>query len=339
MAKKGICIVAILLFILRVAYADEQQCHIIWTASAPSIPVSIDAILESAVPETLPEYTAQLQSWQSESIELFLQFNLRQEEAITDIVDLGDGTAYVFNRATYESMVFLHDVNASWRYMNGRAEVCYNNMLEGQYVMYTFSLFSTDDAIDFLSQFGSAANGAVESLEKLGIQVGLPFEMIAYYPYQDGIESYICETPDFIEVSFYRLFNGFPLSPRNQPMLNAAYTPRSCITMYIDGDGVSNILVPLVFEDCINLGEKKVLNIDQAIEALNSFLSSIILPPTSSKVIIDHIALEYIPIPTNSGYCSFHLVPAWSFYANHDDDATRELIAINAYTGEPITIY
>ena len=75
---------------------------------------------------------------------------------------------------------------------------------------------------------------------------------------------------------------------------------------------------------------------DQAIEALNKHLESLIFPTFESKMIIDFIALEYIPFPATIDCLDINLKPVWSFYINYLRDEDRQVICIDAYTGEPV---
>lgn len=160
-------------------------------------------------------------------------------------------------------------------------------------------------------------------------------QMTAYYVFQEDRPPVKYE-PAFIEIAFERLIDEIRLIPWGQETRRKEITPKSYITMYIDAEGVSNILVPLVFETCKKSSPKEILSLDQAIEALNKHLESLIFPTFESKMIIDFIALEYIPFPATIDCLDINLKPVWSFYINYLRDEDRQVICIDAYTGEPV---
>lgn len=206
------------------ALAEETQAIITWHPSDINIPISINAALDGEVPEQLPDYEA----------EEFMRFNLRKEEGTPQRIELEGGIAVLFNKETYESMVFLSDPNASWRYMNGRAEVCYNNALNGQYaaVTYTGNEIRSESLLD--SEIGAMIEQTADSLRAFDIQMGAPLQMTAYYPYQEEGGSHKDAQPDFIEIAFQRLLNGVRIMPWGHETIYNGFTPKSFLTLYVD---------------------------------------------------------------------------------------------------------
>ena len=326
-------LLALCLISLR-ALAEETPAIITWNPSDTNIPISINAALDGEAPEQLPDYEARLQTWRAEDIEEFMRFNLRKAEGTPQRIELEGGIAVLFNKETYESMVFLSDPNASWRYMNGRAEVCYNNALNGQYVSVTYTGNEIRNESLFDSEIGAMIKQTADSLRAFDIQMGAPLQMTVYYPYQEEGGSYEDAQPDFIEIAFQRLLNGVRIMPWGHETIYNGFTPKSFLTLYVDAEGVSNILLPLVFESLTSLGEKEVMGVDQAIDALDKHLSSLIFPADSKEIVVDYLSLEYVPLPITNEWKEFHLLPVWSFYTHYDSDEERQVVCLNAYTGD-----
>lgn len=315
--------------------AEEIPLHIQWVPENADVPISIDADIECNAYVQAPSYIAQLQTWKFDAIERFSDFDLLESGNSPQIFDLGNGCALLFDEVTYESIVFLIDPNATWRYMNGRAEACYVNAMEGIYTQDTYDKNQLSAFLSPNSKLHDFVQGAIKALEGIGIEVGEPLQMTAYYVFQEDRPPVKYE-PAFIEIAFERLIDEIRLIPWGQETRRKEITPKSYITMYIDAEGVSNILVPLVFETCKKSSPKEILSLDQAIEALNKHLESLIFPTFESKMIIDFIALEYIPFPATIDCLDINLKPVWSFYINYLRDEDRQVICIDAYTGEPV---
>lgn len=327
----------LLIFLIHIiALSEEVSPNISWQSQNTNIPVSIDATVDYSNFQTISQYHAKLQTWKKESIDIFSRFGLLESENSPEKIDLEEGFALLFDKETYESMVFSEDANATWRYMNGRAEVCYVNSLNGLYVQHNYNASKTSEHIVHNTELNSVIEEGIKKLAELGIEVGSPLQMTAYYPYQENKTNYEQDQPHFIEIAFVRLLNGIKMMPWMQRTAFDTFTPKSFITMYIDEQGISNVLAPLVFESLISSSDKKLLNLNQAIEALNVHLESLLFPKNSKKIIIDHISLEYIPFPVTVECKELQIIPVWSFYSNYQDDDKRQVICLNAHTGDPV---
>lgn len=324
-----IVIFSISLTLTAGAKSDDITLDI--TLSGCGVFTSITATVKADYPDQMPSYYVKLQEWSTEDINRFSAFSLVESRKNAKQIAVDDGVALLFDSNTYESMVFLANPASSWRYMNGRAEICYANALNGYYRQYTYST----NILAYLSETEllPVVDVAVDSLLEIGIQVGAPLQMTVYYPNDDNQFEDELISPDFVEIAFLRCWEGVDLSPWGKETADGRITCKSFITMFIDPQGISNILVPLVFEEIEERESLPIISLSEAIAFLEQHLSTLIYPDGLEAIVFNEIKLEYIPLPITSDYKEVTLVPVWNFYSNYYDDFLRESISINAYTG------
>lgn len=320
-ASKGTVGVLAMIVLLSLSFIASAEEHFLWNSTETQITISSN--MPSPAPKMLSPLHAKLQTWQENSVALFDRFYLIESNNHPKRIELDSGFALLFDEKTLESMVFLRDPGASFRYMNGRAEACYVNAIDDVYAQHTFlgseiegNKLLGDNALTEISLLK-------EKMKEYGIHIGKPIQMTAYYDSNEGILNQ--GQFEFLEIAFSQELAGREIIPWGISLYNGLISSNAY--------GISNVLIRLMLEEIVPEKEQPVLSVEEALILLEKHVSDLIL---EKKVIIDHVALEYIPVPLNFTYTDIEILPSWIFYVDYEQDDTRQVFSINAFTGKPL---
>lgn len=291
----------------------------------------IDCDLPALAPESLPAYHASLQTWKDESVDVFEKFYLRESDNTPEVVMLDNGFAYLFDRDTLESMVFLCDPGASFRYMNGRAEMNYGNMLDGVYTYVTYTCSEIEKNNFLADDYYKEIPLLRKKMKDYGVCMGKPLQMTAYYNSEEDALPGSNAQPAFVEIAFARELNDIEMMPWGTSLNNQLYSSHSFVTVYIDADGISNVLVRLLFEEMLPEHTQQIMPADEASHYLEEYLSSLVI---DEKPRFNYVALEYVPVPHDYAFSDIEILPSWNFYMDYEQDESRYAFSVNAFTGE-----
>lgn len=293
--------------------------------------ITIDCDLPAFALESLPAYHASLQTWKGESVASFEKFYLKESNNTPDVYMLDNGFAYLFDQDTLESMVFLCDPGASFRYMNGRAEMNYENMLDGAYTEVTYSCSEIEKNEMLADEYFKEIPLLKEKMLDYGVCMGKPLQMTAFYNSEEEALPGINVQPAYVEIAFARELNDIEILPWGVPLYNGLYSSPSFITVYIDADGISNVLVRLLFEEMLPEHTQQIMPADEASHYLEEYLSSLVI---DEKPRFNYVALEYVPVPHDYAFSDIEILPSWNFYMDYEQDESRYAFSVNAFTGE-----
>ena len=138
------------------------------------------------------------------------------------------------------------------------------------------------------------------------------------------------------------LVNGMPLAMFDGGSYSGdAYVPGTYMTAVVDADGIRHYDVSYVLEELESGESKKVLTLDEALQAVDDKYNSVIM---EGEYFIDDIQMAYTPIKTDDTKI-VRLIPVWYFQTTHqillpDKSGTGEImlpqdgyILINALDG------
>lgn len=328
-ASKGTVGVLAMIVLLSLSFIASAEERFLWNSTETQITISSN--MPSPAPKKLSPLHAKLQTWQENSVALFDRFYLIESINHPKRIELDSGFALLFDEKTLESMVFLRDPGASFRYMNGRAEACYVNAIDGVYAQHTF-LGSEIEGNKLLDENALTEISLLkEKMKEYGIHIGKPIQMTAYYDSNEGILNQ--GQFEFLEIAFSQELAGREIMPWGISLYNGLLSSNAYVTVFIDAYGISNVLIRLMLEEIVPEKEQPVLSVEEALIFLEKHVSDLIL---EKKVIIDHVALEYIPVPLNFTYTDIEILPSWNFYVDYEQDDTRQVFSINAFTGKPL---
>ena len=321
-------------FATKAAFGETVPFRIKDEFSCDGVTIALDADIDYNHELIVPSYRARIKQWSAESLEKYTALIQFLSPLGTPIqYELEEGTVLLLNEERLERIAFLHDAQESFHYMTARSDLFYDNANNGLYGSQTIirpdicDVFQSDnnsrEAFEFIYQFFLGE----------GIEIGDALEMSTYYPSEeDGV--------DQVVVAFLQEKNGIRLMPWGQRLSLNDYTLSSYLLMYLDRDGITDIKIPMMFEAYEIEAEREIISLEQAVAALEDLYSASLIPPLLDDVTtvlkVDRIALEYAPIQQSNEKQSFLLTPVWSFYLNYDDDETRSVISLDAYTGKQV---
>lgn len=138
------------------------------------------------------------------------------------------------------------------------------------------------------------------------------------------------------------LVNGMPLAMFDGGSYSGdAYVPGTYMTAVVDADGIRHYDVSYVLEELESGESKKVLTLDEALQAVDDKYNSVIM---EGEYFIDDIQMAYTPVQTEETGI-VRLIPVWYFQTTHqillpDKSGTGEVmlpqsgyILINALDG------
>lgn len=110
------------------------------------------------------------------------------------------------------------------------------------------------------------------------------------------------------------LVNGMPLAMFDGGSYSGdAYVPGTYMTAVVDADGIRHYDVSYVLEELESGESKKVLTLDEALQAVDDKYNSVIM---EGEYFIDDIQMAYTPIKTDDTKI-VRLIPVWYFQTTH----------------------
>lgn len=110
------------------------------------------------------------------------------------------------------------------------------------------------------------------------------------------------------------LVNGMPLAMFDGGSYSGdAYVPGTYMTAVVDADGIRHYDVSYVLEELESGESKKVLTLDEALQAVDEKYNSVIM---EGEYFIDDIQMAYTPIKTDDTKI-VRLIPVWYFQTTH----------------------
>ena len=110
------------------------------------------------------------------------------------------------------------------------------------------------------------------------------------------------------------LVNGMPLAMFDGGSYSGdAYVPGTYMTAVVDADGIRHYDVSYVLEELESGESKKVLTLDEALQAVDDKYNSVIM---EGEYFIDDIQMAYTPIQTEETGI-VRLIPVWYFQTTH----------------------
>lgn len=291
----------------------------------------IDCDLPALAPESLPAYHASLQTWKDESVDVFEKFYLIEKYNSHEVFMLDDGFSYLYDQNTLESIDFVCNPLASFRYITGRAEMSYDNLLDGAYTEVTYSCSEIEKNKLLADDYYKEIPLLKEKMKDYGICMGKPLQMTAYYNSEEDALPGSNAQPAFVEIAFARELNDIEMMPCGTSLYNGLNSVPSFVTVFIDADGISYILIRLLFENMLPVNTQQIMTADEASHYLEGYLSNLII---DEKLRFDHVALEYIPVPHDYAFSDIEILPSWNFYMDYEQDESSYSFSVNAFTGE-----
>lgn len=291
----------------------------------------IDCDLPALAPESLPAYHASLQTWKDESVDVFEKFYLIEKYNSHEVFMLDDGFSYLYDQNTLESIDFVCNPLASFRYITGRAEMSYDNLLDGAYTEVTYSCSEIEKNKLLADDYYKEIPLLKEKMKDYGICMGKPLQMTAYYNSEEDALPGSNAQPAFVEIAFARELNDIEMMPCGTSLYNGLNSVPSFVTVFIDADGISYILIRLLFENMLPVNIQQIMTADEASHYLEGYLSNLII---DEKLRFDHVALEYIPVPHDYAFSDIEILPSWNFYMDYEQDESSYSFSVNAFTGE-----
>lgn len=92
-----------------------------------------------------------------------------------------------------------------------------------------------------------------------------------------------------------------------------AYVPGTYMTAVVDADGIRHYDVSYVLEELESGESKKVLTLDEALQAVDDKYNSVIM---EGEYFIDDIQMAYTPVQTEETGI-VRLIPVWYFQTTH----------------------
>ncbi len=324
----AILMMTVLLFssLSRSVYAETSV-----TDTSDIEAIIIDCDLPAFALESLPAYHASLQTWKDESVASFEKFYLVENKNILEVYMLDDGLSYLFDQDTLESIDFICTPFASFRYITGRAEMDYDNMLDGAYTEVTYSCSEIEKNEMLADEYFKEIPLLKEKMLDYGVCMGKPLQMTAFYNSEEEALPGSNTQPAYVEIAFARELNDIEIMPWGVSLYNELYSVPSFVTVFIDTDGISYILVRLLFEDMLPVNTQQILTADEASHFLNEYFSNLII---DEKPRFNHVALEYVPVPHDYAFSDIEILPSWNFYMDYEQDDSRYSFSVNAFTGE-----
>ena len=168
-------------------------------------------------------------------------------------------------------------------------------------------------------------------MKDYGVCMGKPLQMTAYYNSEEDALPGSNAQPAFVEIAFARELNDIEMMPWGTSLNNQLYSSHSFVTVYIDADGISNVLVRLLFEEMLPEHTHQIMPADEASHYLEEYLSSLVI---DEKPRFNYVALEYVPVPHDYAFSDIEILPSWNFYMDYEQDESRYAFSVNAFTGE-----
>ena len=110
------------------------------------------------------------------------------------------------------------------------------------------------------------------------------------------------------------LVNGMPLAMFDGGSYSGdAYVPGTYMTAVVDADGIRHYDVSYVLEELESGESKKVLTLDEALQAVDDKYNSVIM---EGEYFIDDIQMAYTPVQTEETGI-VRLIPVWYFQTTH----------------------
>ena len=129
----------------------------------------------------------------------------------------------------------------------------------------------------------------------------------------------VCYTIDTSSMPHYvfrydLLVNGMPLAMFDGGSYSGdAYVPGTYMTTVVDADGIRHYDVSYVLEELESGESKKVLTLDEALQAVDDKYNSVIM---EGEYFIDDIQMAYTPVQTEETGI-VRLIPVWYFQTTH----------------------
>lgn len=331
-----LCFATILFTTLEFACADpvtRYDCAI----ESENGTINFYAHVNYNMQKDMVSFAAERINWNNASLDTFLSvIKYLTANQPTTRYELDEGTVVLLSEQDGERIAFLNRPQESLHYMTYRSDNFFERISEENYRSTTTRSPNLSDVFCFNNNTLKVFAQLEKFLQGEEIIVGPPFEMTAFYFLTStGKNSvYPNNTPDEIIVAFLQMLDGVRMMPWGQKSESGFRTFHTYIRCHIDAQGISDIEIPLIFSKLTRLESKQIMSLDQAVSAFKESINSLLFP--FEQYLIDYIALEYAPIQQNSQCIYFDIIPVWSFYSNYEDDDTRFVISLNAYTGERV---